>query len=169
VYLWARQVTNRTLTLGPQIAAPTITVAATTPYVRHRVQLARQTEYSQAVLPQFEQNGQNGGPNYRSVSIQASAGYFGGNPTTWDITVPDLSAASGFLATWGLQTTATTSYTIGAIGGPGDFTAAATDGLTLAIGFRSGNTASAEANPGLLGERLSLRRSPVAWSWIRKH
>jgi hypothetical protein len=169
VYAWSRQAVNRTLTLGPVISTPTITVAGTTPYVRHRVQVARQPEYSQAILPQYEQNSQSGGANYRSMSIQATAGYFGGNPTTWDIIVPDLSSASGFLATWGLQTSAATSYTIGAIGGPGDVTAQPSDGYILSIGFRSGNAASAEANPGLLAQRLSLRRAPLAWSWLRKH
>jgi hypothetical protein len=164
VYLYARQVTNRTVTLGPSVSVPTISVAGTTPYVRHRVVFARQTEYGQALLVQFSQNSQNGGPNYRSVSVQATSGYFGAAPTSWDVTVPDLSGGSGFLPTWGLQPGVTAAYTIGGIGATGDINAYPTDGLTLSFAFRAGNTASSEF-AGVRADdwRAWARRLPSLW------
>ncbi len=39
----------------------------------------------------------------RAVYVWASAAYFGGLPPTWDLSMPDLSAA-GYLSTYGIQT-----------------------------------------------------------------
>jgi hypothetical protein len=167
VYLYVRQVTNRTATLGPPLSAPTVTVAGTTPYVRHRAVFARQTEYGQAVLAQFDQNAETGGPNYRSTSVQATSAYFGTAPTNWDVTVPDLSGASGFLSTWGLQPGVAAGYTIDGIGGTGDLNAYPTDGLTLSIAIRAGNAASSEANVRSDDWRAWARRLPR--SLLRRH
>ena len=168
VYVWARQVTNRTVTLGPALSAPAITVASATPYVRHRTVFARQAEYGQAALIQFDQNSESGGANYRLVSIQASAGYLG-TATNWDVTVPDLTGASGFLPTWGPQPTFPTGYSTSAIGGTGNINSYPTDGLTLNIALRFGNTVSSEANVAGRDAAKVIRRATRGWSWLRRH
>jgi hypothetical protein len=165
VYLWARAVANKTVTIGPAIPAPTFSVVSTNPYVRHRVQFARQPEYSQAALVQLDQNSETGGANYRLTSIQATSAYLG-TATSWDLTVPDLSSATGFLSTWGLQPSIPTGYSVGAIGGTGDINAYPVDGLTLTIGFRLGSTASSEANLSIRDAEASMRR--LARSWLRR-
>jgi hypothetical protein len=153
VYLWTRQVTNRTITLGPAVSAPAFSVVGTTPNLRHRVQFTRQAEYSQGAIIEYDQSNQTSAASVRTLSIQASAAYFGGNPTTWDLTTPDLSAAAGFLATWGLQSGVPSQYIAGGIGGSGDINASPTDGTLLSIGYRLGNVASSEAPPAALNVR----------------
>ena len=38
-----------------------------------------------------------------AVTVSATAGYYGSAPATWDVTMPDLSAAAGWNSAWGLQ------------------------------------------------------------------
>ena len=91
--------------LGPQLSTPTVSVVANSPYLRHRMLLPRQSEYDAEVVGRFLQ------PATQATSeVAATAGYFGGAPTQWDLTVPELTAAAGFDPAWGLRTGAATEW-----------------------------------------------------------
>ena len=96
---------NLTLTFGPALSAPTVTTAATAPYVRLRTVLTRQAEYNQI----FNINYQQSGSTSRAVSIDATAAYVGSG--SLDITIPDLSAAS-YDSNFGLKTGVSTMYIV---------------------------------------------------------
>jgi len=93
----------RTLTFGPLVSAPTLTNAATTPYVRPRAQIASQAEYPGAVLVQWSETSPAQSTT-RLVAVMTTAGFLGGTPATWTVEFPDMSSAN-FNPSWGLQTT----------------------------------------------------------------
>jgi hypothetical protein len=101
---------NRSVTLGPALSVPTVTTAATSPNVRMRMQLASQTAYSAYVSAHFFGPGPN---NNRAAIVTATAGYFGGTPAMWDLTMPDLLSA-GFQAAWGLPTGGAVGWNVAA-------------------------------------------------------
>jgi hypothetical protein len=86
---------DQTITLGPQLSQPTISVAATAPYVQPRVELATQDEYESFWTVQYLQND---GP---SAGFLVLEGY--GVGSTLDLTVPDFSGVSGWSNDWGMQ------------------------------------------------------------------
>ncbi|MEO5569215.1 MAG: hypothetical protein ABIR92_12025 [Gemmatimonadaceae bacterium] len=90
----------RTATLGPALSTPTVTQAVTTPNIRMRLQMASQAQYGGGAAANYWQSS---GAAEREAFVFMSSGYLGGTPTTWDVTMPDLSGA-GFQTTWGLQT-----------------------------------------------------------------
>ena len=92
-----RNPVDRTLSL-PALNTPTVTTLVTAPNARPRVQLASQAEYNRGITAAFTQS-----TPVAIVLVGASAGYYGGAPVTWDITVPDLSTAAGWNSAWGLQ------------------------------------------------------------------
>ena len=90
------------------------------------MQLASQTEYNRVIIALFTQSTLN-----RGVFVQATPGYYGGVPATWDVTMPDLSAAAGWNSAWGLQDGTPIEWSVLAQGGAslgGDLSA--TDGST---------------------------------------
>ncbi len=97
-----RTAANKTIALGANISVPTVTTAATTPYLRHRVQLAA-GEYTGAFLVEFSQS-------TKTVFMYVSQGYLGAAPTTWDITMPDFSSVPGWNNAWGLSSGAATDH-----------------------------------------------------------
>lgn len=107
-----RSPVDYTIVLGPTLSTPTVTKAAATPYARPRVQLASQAEYNRTVMAFFSQSGLD-----RTVNLTATSGYFGGAPTTWDVTVPDLSAVTGWDNAWGLQDGTGIDWTVSTQGG----------------------------------------------------
>jgi hypothetical protein len=108
-----KDLANKTLTFGPTPNSPTITTAATTPVARLRAQLAIQAEYNKSFVLSYSQAV---GSTSRSVVIQISSGYLGANPTTLDITMPDLSGVAGWDNNWGLRTGTSTSWFTSASG-----------------------------------------------------
>lgn len=109
--VYFRSAANQTLALGPVLNTPTITSAATAPYLRLQVQLATQSEYSRQVSAVFDQDALN-----RNVTMTATGAYFG-SPTTWDLTIPDFSGLAGWNNAWGLQDGGATTYGVTATGG----------------------------------------------------
>jgi uncharacterized membrane protein len=103
---------NRTVSLGPDVATPTVTVLGSTPYVRYRMQLPVQAEYNAMAFATFTQDATD-----RDASIFATAGYFGTTPTTWDLSIPDLTGAAGFDGNWGLRPGTVTDWAASAAGG----------------------------------------------------
>lgn len=90
---------DKSLTLGAALSIPSFTQAATSPYVRFRAQMTSQADYGSGAGFEFRQ--ENAG---REAHLFVTSAFHGGTPTTWDVTIPDFSAVSGWQNTWGLQT-----------------------------------------------------------------
>jgi hypothetical protein len=97
---WYRNPGDKTVTLGAALPTPAVNTVATTPYVRLRATLTKQDDYNALVAFFFTQISGN---VTRDWAVWATAGYFGIAPTTWDLTMPDLSGVAGFPAA-GFQT-----------------------------------------------------------------
>jgi len=97
-FQYFRNPLNQTIALGPYLNTPTVTKLVTAPNARPRVQLASQPEYNRSISIVFTQSTLSG-----AVLVGATPGYYGGVPATWDLTMPDLSAAAGWNSAWGLQ------------------------------------------------------------------
>jgi hypothetical protein len=134
--VYFRSPTNRTITLGPALGTPTVSKAATTPYVRPRLQLTLQTEYNRLLSTTWRQ-----GTGDRTTNVTASASYFGTPPATWDLTVPDLSTVAGWNNTWGLQDGTPIDWDVVAFGGASNFLdASIADGSTTQFASLSSST-----------------------------
>jgi hypothetical protein len=113
---FARDVADRTVTLGAVLSAPSVGTAATAPYLRPRLTLPAQADYGAYASVSFAQT--SAGSGRRDVSVSRSAASAGGTaPTTWDLSVPDFSDVAGFDAAWGLRATASTRWDVLAFGG----------------------------------------------------
>ena len=97
-----REPSDRTLTFGPGLSDPTMSIASSTPYVRPRLTVPSQAEYPAAMEAFF---GQLSGSSFRTLRIFTTAAFLGGRPATWTLEMPDLSAA-GYQSTWAFPNTA---------------------------------------------------------------
>jgi hypothetical protein len=87
-----RLASDRTVELGRLAGVPTVTRTGTAPNRTLRIELASQPEYgSQITLMHCGIQ-----PVLHGPTVIATKEYFGGTPTTWSITVPDLQAVKGF-------------------------------------------------------------------------
>ena len=87
---------TQTLPLGTAMPAPTVTEAASTPSVRLRTEVARTADYQRAMSVEFVQQQQF---SATSVAVTVTNGYDATG--SWDVTMPDLSGASGWQNAWG--------------------------------------------------------------------
>lgn len=134
----------QTLTLGAALSTPTVTKAVTGTVARPRMQLASQAQYNRIVFTDYEQSSID-----RRASVIATAAYFGGLPGTWDVAMPDLSVATGWQDTWGLQDGTPIDWSTTAQGGvitffdatiaEGSTTQSASRSSTTALTLRRGN------------------------------
>jgi hypothetical protein len=131
--LYFKDPTDRTMTLGAAFPAPTITTAATAPYVRFRAQGTLPTEYNQFFSISYNQ-AQAG----RNVAISASQNYLAG-ATTFDFTIPDFTAVAGWDNNWGPIAGQSTTWSVTGYSFTGSFnTATPTEGSTFKGGSRNG-------------------------------
>lgn len=107
-----RELANRTLTIGPSLTLPTISVSGTTPYARLKSRGPWQAEYGEAVDAEFTQST----GTERSWTMTASRAYFGAS-AEFELELPDFSGVPGFDNNWGLRTGVTTTWTTHSIGG----------------------------------------------------
>jgi hypothetical protein len=96
-----REVSDRTLELGPVLATPALTVESETPFVV-RAEADAQAEYDDLFSISLSQVA-------NTVSLIATTGWRSAAPT-WDLRVPDLSSTAGWDGAWGLQSGSTTSW-----------------------------------------------------------
>jgi hypothetical protein len=84
------------------------------------------------------------GPN--SIEVTATAGYFGGVPSTWILDVPDFTGA-GYNATWGLGSGGTPAWLVVAAGGNvlPFFGATPVSGAQIVAGLTTNASASSSA------------------------
>jgi hypothetical protein len=141
-----RSVTDQTLTLGPPLSAPTVSVLAVDPYLRLRAQLPAQTEYDQFAVATFSQAG-------HSATVSMTGGYVvSAGAAQYDLPIPDLSGAAGFDPAWGPVAGVETSWEVSALGGTfafGFLGQRPTDGSTTLFAGTSGTI----ANPSLMRAR----------------
>ena len=104
---------DRTIALPPTLNAPTVSTVSTSPFVRLRGQLESQSAYGNVARFRF---GQGSAGASKEVRVEMTAAFAGGMPATWDLSIPDMSAASGFNAGW-MLTTGSTVYHSVAFGG----------------------------------------------------
>jgi hypothetical protein len=129
-------VAAKTVTLGADMGAVTVTAAATSLTLRPQAVIPAAAPYHQGWT--FTAT-QSTGAQFRSAVVQASAGYVGGSPANVTLVVPDLSGVSGYMITWGLVDGVSTDWTavgqsINGFGPNGQFA----DGATLFAGARLG-------------------------------
>jgi hypothetical protein len=149
VFAYFTSITDRTVTLGPDLAEPTLSTVSNTPYLQPRAQFAVQAEYNQFATISFTQD-------TRDADVSMTAGYAGG--AGFDLTVPDLSGVEGFDSNWGLLANAATNWDAGAFGGENllfFLGGRPTDGTTLLLASRNGT---------LGGGARALRAPPSATS-----
>jgi hypothetical protein len=138
--LFFRSVTDRTVTLGASLSAPTISTVATTPYLRLSAQLPQQTDYNRLGGITYAQGT---GATARTTSVFMTAGYAAGSP--FDLIIPDFTGVSGWNNVWGLQPAVSTTWIVVETGGsfgfgfPGQLP---TDGAVVLTASRSGTIAS---------------------------
>jgi hypothetical protein len=159
-YSFFREATDRTVALGPDLSTPTVSIVAAAPYTRPRIQLARQAEYGQMISFQL-QSGLSG-----AIFLSATAGYFGGNPATWDITVPDLTPA-GFQPGWAPQPGGFgTFWFISGFGWQASGLPARPDGRADADDrvSRGGNSVGCRRWSSVIGHRSSGYRLGTLWT-----
>lgn len=144
-----RSTANKSVALGAPLSTPTVTQAATTPYVRLRGQLASQADYGDQVMFNFSQS-------TRSASLSATAGYLGATPATWDLTMPDFSAIAGWQNTWALQPGAVTVDVSASSAGASVVGLTPADGTTYKTATRSSST-TATMQAATMYERLGIR------------
>lgn len=98
IYSYYAAATDRTETVGAFLNVPLITTLTTSPYQRYRARLEAQSDYGSMVRVRFFQApAQN---DSRLVSVHLTAGYLGGAPATWDVSIPDFTGVAGFGASW---------------------------------------------------------------------
>ena len=71
---------------------------------------ALQSDYNRYLTGDFSQSTAN-----RSTSIVVTGGYASG--AAWDLSIPDLSAATGWTNTWGLLNGTSIDWSVSALGG----------------------------------------------------
>lgn len=122
------------VTLGPALSIPTVTTASTSPYVRLRSVLARQTEYDQYFYVSYQQ----AGATPRTVQIEATVAYVGAG--SFDATIPDFSGA-GYDANWALKTGTSVLWVVNATGWTAGVNGVvtATAGTTTRTAMKAGN------------------------------
>jgi hypothetical protein len=100
---------DTSLAFGPPLSAYAVDLVGSAPIVRPRVRFASQPAYpsmAQALLQQSDES------SFRSLSLLTTSGYVGGTPSTWDLSAPDLTLASGYQAAWGLVTGSLTAIVV---------------------------------------------------------
>lgn len=142
-------VANRAIALGPKLSTPTVTKAATTPYVRPNVTLVSQAQYDRILSATYTQPA-------RSVSVIATRNYYGALPSSWNVTFPDLSTVTGWQNTWGLVDGTPIDWDVSAEGGVSPFLDA-----TIADGATTQN-ASIESSAPLALRGLRDGNDPFA-------
>lgn len=147
-----------TIALGPALSQPQVTVATTNPYVRMRLQLATQTEYDQAASLDFDQTAAN-----RRGSVIMTAGYLDG-AATWDLSMPDLSGASGWDPSWALQTGQPVTWDVTAAGGAASILLGAAPTAGAAVTFANASSDAGGITPDRI---LRFRGGRLAPTQVR--
>jgi hypothetical protein len=134
--LYFKDPTDRTVTMGPVLNAPTVTVTATSPYVRFNATGTLNTEYGQSFAMTYSQANTT---LSRFVQITATQSYLGG--LAYNFTIPDFSGVAGWDNNWGLKTGISTTWSVvgAAFTGIGFGSGTPVEGSTFTAGARTGS------------------------------
>lgn len=102
-----RETVDRTITLGPAVASPSITFVGGT---RFRAQAGFQAEYDKLFTGTCAQGNAT---SQQAIVAYMTAGYKGAG--NWDLTMPDLSGVAGFPASSSLRSGVQASCSVGAM------------------------------------------------------
>lgn len=102
---------NQTITIGAPLVAPTVSTVATTPSLRLRGVFTAQPDYDRSALITYQQ-GEN-----TLVTVGMTATYARLTSGGYDLTIPDLTAVSGFDAAWALQPGVNVLWNVSRTGG----------------------------------------------------
>jgi hypothetical protein len=157
---------DQSVTIGPPLLEPLVTVVTTTPSVLLRVLIPGQVDYSTVMESSFHQ--QTGFASV-DVSMFVTASYFGGTPVTWDLPIPNLSGVSGYQNSWALKA-GNIEYTITAYFGRPQLLLGAKPQLPEQVLFasRTASIAAAQVTPGVQSlvrsapTRLTRRAAPFS-------
>jgi hypothetical protein len=91
-----RHPADRTVTLGPDPTTATATHSGTAPNLTLRLDMPSQPEYgAQVTFSLCSVDASYYSPG-TAVAVLVTKEYFGGTPSTWSVTVPDLASVQGF-------------------------------------------------------------------------
>lgn len=126
-------------------------------YLRFRASFPAQSAYPDAARVGFIKSD---GAGTRLIIISATAGYFGGTPTAWDISVPDFGSVAGFSI--GFMLYDVHEYFVQALAGAVDWYYGADPqaGDVLKFAYRSGGLA--------LESRAALRQTALPTTGMRR-
>jgi hypothetical protein len=133
--VYFKEPTDRTITLGDALPAPTVEAVSTTPYARLRAAGTLPAAYDKYVSVAFAQAG-------RRATIAASAAYRS-RATTYDLTIPDFSGVAGWVNDWGTKRGVQTNWAVTGIGftGAGISEPVPVEGATIHNASKSGAVA----------------------------
>lgn len=151
---------DRSVSLGPALATPTIDMVAAATYARPRATFQSQPEYSSVSRVVFLQS--SGLNTSRFVTTVITDAYLGGTPQQWNIIVPDFAGAPGFSDNWMLARNIVTQYLTQAFGGANDllFGAAPEAGDQFRFAYRQSSTTTSMRQ--LRADGPAIRRAPLA-------
>lgn len=132
LYSYFRTVADRTLTLGPSLAAVTLSSSTSGGLARPKAKANFQAEYADAFGVTFSQNS-----GARTVTISALRGYFAGGGSEFELETPNFAGIDGFNTAWGLLSGVSTSAEVSAIGGLAGVINQPTDGTSWRVAARS--------------------------------
>ena len=112
VELYFRDVTERTLNLGPRLPEPTASVRVRGPFAFPTIEFPVQPEYARWASATFSPEDAS---DYNSVVVTAE--YLGAVPGSWVITVPDLTYIPFFPAEWAFPSGKPIEFSFAAGGG----------------------------------------------------
>lgn len=137
VTAYATRAADQTLTFGPALNNPAVSVLGSVPYARLQFQLPLQPEYGRAVTATYRQTGS--AP--RRVTITATAGALGA-ATRFDYALPDFTAVAGWNSQWAPQSGTRADWTVlgtGWTGLTGILAPPWVDGVTAQAADRKGS------------------------------
>jgi len=127
---------NRTVTLGPQVGIPSVSIPTTAPYPRPRMQHTIQPEYARHWLAGFQQSA---APLRAWFMIVTSGFDQGGGTVTFD--VEDFTGVPGWDPIWGLRGGEAMQWSLAVSGWDGSGgldTGPNAEGSVTRLGFRAG-------------------------------
>ncbi|MCC7054268.1 MAG: hypothetical protein IT355_13460 [Gemmatimonadaceae bacterium] len=144
-----RSVATTSAVIGPALPTPTITRIESGAFARGRATFSSQPEYNRWAQASFSTGA-------RVNTMLVTAAFAGASlPTTWDLQMPDLSAASGWNDAWAIAATGELLWEVTAAGGSlFRLPPAPADGARGILATRSN---------ALLPADLRLSQHPHAW------
>lgn len=100
---------TQTLTLGPDLSDPTVTVIDNEPYTRMQLNLPGQVEYTRVVVADYRQDLPS---STIEVSVTLTSSHLGGTPFVWSVPIADFTGIPGWNNAWGLQAGNTVDWTV---------------------------------------------------------